>query len=60
MVNNSTNINKTNSHLAHQIIELKKATIYDVVNQILPWDKYTNVAVLLVYTAPLAGIEGTH
>ena len=35
MVNNFTNINKANNHLAHQIIELKKVTIYDVVNQIL-------------------------
>jgi len=56
MVNNSTNINKVNNHLAHQIIEIQMATIYDVVNQILPWDRHTNVAVLIENTAPLAGI----
>ena len=60
MVNNSTNIDKGNNHLAHQIIEIKKATIYDVVNEILPWNRHTNVAVLIEYTAPLAGIQGTH
>ena len=60
MVNNSLYINKGNNHLAHQIIEIKKVTIYDVVYQILPWDRHTNVAVLIEYTAPLAGIQGTH
>ena len=29
-VNNSNNINKTNSHLSPQIIEHKKATTYNV------------------------------
>ena len=32
MVNNSTNINKTNDHLSSQLIEHRKTTIFDVGN----------------------------
>jgi hypothetical protein len=32
MVNNSTNLNKTNNHLSHSLTERKKTTAYDIVN----------------------------
>jgi hypothetical protein len=35
MVNNSTNINKMNSHLSHQIIEHKKHMALEI--QVLAW-----------------------
>ena len=38
MVNNSTNINKTNNHLSHQIMTLEI--------QVLALDRHINVAVL--------------
>jgi selenocysteine-specific translation elongation factor len=43
MVNNSTNINKTNNHLSHYLTEHKKKHMtLDI--QFLAWNRHSNVA----------------
>jgi hypothetical protein len=43
MVNNSTNINKTNNHLSTQIIEHKNTMTITLEIKVLTWDKHKNV-----------------
>ena len=43
MFNNPTNINKTRNHLS---LNIKTSLTHDVGNQVLVWDRHTNVAVL--------------
>ena len=47
MVSNSTNINKMNSHLSHQIIEHKKHMALEI--QVLAWYRHKNVGWLNIY-----------
>ena len=45
MVKNYTNINKTNNHFWHQIIEHKKRRLHMTLEiQVLVWDRHKNVA----------------
>ena len=47
MVNNSTNINKTNNPISPQTIEHKKYhDIMAVEIQVLPWDRHNNLVAL--------------
>ena len=45
MINNSTNLNKTNNHLLHQTTE-KNTQYMGLVIQVLDWDRHNNVAEL--------------
>ena len=49
MVNNSTNINKTDNHLSHLTIEHKTITTYDVGDLGLAWDRHINVTGLNLF-----------
>ena len=49
MVNNSTNINKTDNHLSHLTIEHKTTTTYDVGDLGLSWDRHINVTGLNLF-----------
>jgi hypothetical protein len=46
MVNNSTNINKTNNHILSQINDMnkKRTMTIDSKIKVLIWDRHTNVA----------------
>jgi hypothetical protein len=45
MVNNSNNINKMNNHLSPKIIEhITRQQHVTLENQVLAWDRHTNVA----------------
>jgi hypothetical protein len=46
IVNNSTNINKTNNHLSTQLIEYKKENDMMMEIQIVTWARHKNVPVL--------------
>jgi hypothetical protein len=55
MVNNSTNLTKTNSHLSSHVIEHKNIVRHMKLEiQVMAWDKHKKEAGLLIIGSPTA------